>query len=304
MDATTPKYSEDRYHEMVKLLFPFLKRIGYDSYKTPYVPISGFEGDNIIERSSNLDWYKGPTLLEALDQIEKPKRPSKKPLRLPLNHVYNIGGIGSVPVGRVETGVLKPGMEVTFAPIWLNAEVKSVEMHHETLDEALPGDMVGFHVTNVPAKKPLRQGYVASNSQHDPAMKVAEFTSHVIITNHPGKIGNGYTPVIHCHTSHVAVKFAKLVTKFDWRCGKCKTLERYPEFLEQGDAGIIKMIPTKPMVVEALSDYPALGRFAVRDKRQTVAFGVIKSVTKDYKIVSKTALKKLKKKKKKKALEE
>jgi len=174
-------------------------------------------------------------------------------------------------------------------------------MHHETLDEALPGDIVGFHVTNVPAKKPLRQGYVASDSKHDPAMKVTEFTSHVVVTNYPGQIGNGYTPVLHCHTSHVAVKFAKLVTKLDWRRGV--TLEKEPEFLRQGEAGIIKMIPTKPMVVEALSEYPALGRFVVRDKHLTVAFGVIKSVIKDYSAgynkISKTALKKLLKKKKK-----
>ncbi|AET01529.1 putative protein-synthesizing GTPase [Medicago truncatula] len=277
MDATAPKYSKYRYEEFVKGFSHFLERIGYNPKKITFVPISGFEGDNLIERSSNLDWYEGPTLLEALDQINEPNRPSNKPLRLPLRDVYKIGGIGTVPVGCVETGVLKPGMMVTFAPIGLQAEVKSVQMDHTNLTEALPGDNVGFNVENVSAEH-LKRGYVVSNSKHDPAKEADNFISCVIIRNHPGQIGNGYTPVLHCHTSHTAVKFDKLLAKID-RCSG-KVIENEPKFLKNGDAGIIKMIPTKPMVVETFSNYPSLGRFAVRDIRRTVAVGVIKAVKK------------------------
>nr|AIM46986.1 translation elongation factor 1-alpha [Alphamonas edax] len=270
-------WAEARYNEIQTEVKRFLKTVGYNPDKVPFIPISGFRGDNMLERSDNLKWYKGPILVEAINLCEPPKRPNDKPLRLPLQDVYKIGGIGTVPVGRVETGVLKPGMVVTFAPAGVTTEVKSVEMHHEQLPEANPGDNVGFNVKNVSVKE-LKRGFVASDSKNDPAMGAADFLAQVIVLNHPGEIKNGYAPVLDCHTAHIACKFAEIRSKMDRRTGK--ELEKDPKTIKSGDAAMVLMQPSKPMVVESFQEYPPLGRFAVRDMRSTVAVGVIKEVNK------------------------
>merc|ERR1712134_100053 len=227
----------------------------------------------MIEKSSKMSWYKGPCLLEALDQMGPPKRPIDKPLRLPLQDVYKIGGIGTVPVGRVETGVMKPGMNVTFAPAMLTTDVKSVEMHHEALEEAKPGDNVGFNVKNISLKQ-IRRGMVCGGSKKDPPAKTDHFHAQVIILDHPNKIMAGYTPVLDCHTAHIACRFDKLITLMNKRTGA--VIEQNPKSAKSGQAVLVEMIPSKPMCVETYKDYPPLGRFAVRDMRKTVAVGVIK----------------------------
>jgi len=268
------EYDEERYKEIVSNVSEYLDKVGYKTKNMNFVPISGFEGDNIQERSENMTWYKGPTLTEALDSFKQPKRPSSKPLRLPLQDVYKIGGIGTVPVGRVETGILKPGMIITFAPKGVSAECKSVEMHHESVPEAAPGDNVGFNVKGLSVKD-IKRGFVAGNSKDDPPADTENFVAHCIIMNHPGEIKAGYAPVIDVHTAHIACKFEELVTKADRRSGK-KT-EDFPKFLKAGDAGQIKLAPSKPLCVETFAAYPPLGRFAVRDMKQTVAVGVIQT---------------------------
>jgi elongation factor 1-alpha len=277
MDDKTSNYSEARYEEIKTEVSGFIKKVGYDPAKVNFVPISGWNGDNMLEKSPNMPWYMGPTLLEALDAIQEPKRPVDRPLRLPLQDVYKIGGIGTVPVGRVETGVLKPGMVVTFAPANVTTEVKSIEMHHEQLQEAVPGDNVGFNVKNVSVKD-IRRGNVAGDSKNDPPQEVENFTAQVIILNHPGQIHAGYAPVLDCHTAHIACKFAELISKIDKRNGK--VIEDNPKHVKSGDACMAVLIPSKPMCVESYADYAPLGRFAVRDMRQTVAVGIIKSTTK------------------------
>jgi len=288
MDSTEPPYSQARFEEITKEVSNFIKKVGYNPAAVAFVPISGWHGDNMLSTSANMSWYKGweitrkegnakgTTLLDALDAIIPPTRPTDKPLRLPLQDVYKIGGIGTVPVGRVETGIIKPGMVITFAPNNLTTEVKSVEMHHEALSEATPGDNVGFNVKNVSVKD-IKRGYVASDSKNKPAFACKDFTAQVIVLNHPGQICNGYSPVLDCHTAHIACKFNEIKEKVDRRTGKA--VETNPKSIKSGDAAIVELVPSKPMCVEAFSDFPPLGRFAVRDMRQTVAVGVIKSTT-------------------------
>jgi len=288
MDTTN--WSKDRYEEIIKETTNFIKKVGYNPKTVAFVPISGFNGDNMIEASTNCPWYKGwekeskvsgthtgKTLLEAIDSIDRPERPDGKPLRLPLQDVYKIGGIGTVPVGRVETGKITPGQVITFAPAGVTTEVKSVEMHHQQLKEGKPGDNVGFNVKNVSVKE-IRRGNVAGDAKNDPPMGAESFNAQVIVVNHPGQIGAGYAPVLDCHTAHIACKFAELLQKIDRRTGK--STEDNPKFIKSGDAAMVKLIPSKPMCVEPFTAYAPLGRFAVRDMRQTVAVGVIKEVTK------------------------
>jgi elongation factor 1-alpha len=277
MDDKSVNYDEKRYKEIAEELNKFLKNVGYKTETIPFIPISGWTGDNMLERSAKMPWYKGPIMIEALDAIVPPTRPSDKPLRLPLQDVYKIGGIGTVPVGRVETGVLKPGMTVTFAPTGVTSEVKSVEMHHEQLESAGPGDNVGFNVKNVSVKD-IKRGNVAGDTKNDPPQGTESFNAQVIVLDHPNKIMAGYTPVLDCHTAHIACRFDKLLQLMDKRTGK--VIEENPAGIKSGQACIVQLVPSKPLVVEAFSSYPPLGRFAVRDMRKTVAVGVIKSVVK------------------------
>merc|ERR1719183_792123 len=277
MDDPSVNYSQERFEEIKAELTSYLKKVGYNPAKIQFIPISGWHGDNMIDRSENMKWYTGPILLDALDLINEPVRPSDKALRLPLQDVYKIGGIGTVPVGRVETGTIKAGMVVKFAPSNVTTEVKSVEMHHAQIPEGLPGDNVGFNVKNVSVKD-IRRGNVCSNSKNDPAFESKSFNAQVIVLNHPGEIQKGYTPVLDCHTAHIACRFDEMLEKIDRRSGK--KIEDAPAKIKSGDAAIVKMVPSKPMCVEPFSQYAPLGRFAVRDMRQTVAVGVIKSVEK------------------------
>jgi len=277
MDSNTVNWDQKRYEEIKREVSDYLKKIGYNPDKIPFIPISGWEGDNMLEKSDKMKWYTGPCLIDALDSLEQPKRPKDKPLRLPLQDVYKIGGIGTVPVGRVETGVLKPGMVLTFAPMNLTTECKSVEKHHTQMEEATPGDNVGFNVKNLSVKE-LRRGFVASDAKNDPAKDTENFLAQVIVLNHPGQIQNGYAPVLDCHTAHIACKFDLIESKIDRRTGK--VIEEEPKAIKTGDAALVRMVPQKPMCIEAFNVYPPLGRFAVRDMKQTVAVGVIKEVAK------------------------
>ena len=277
MDATTPPYSEQRYNDIKEELERHLtKKVGFKKDVIQYVAYSGFTGDNLTEPSDKMPWMP-KTFIQTLDNLKPPTRPTDKPLRLPLQDVYKITGIGTVPCGRVETGILKPKMIIHFAPANITTECKTVEMHHTNLEEALPGDNVGFNVKGITLKD-IKRGMVVGDSKNDPPKACASFNAQVIVMNHPNSIKAGYTPVIDIHTSHMAVRFDQMISKIDRRTGK--VTEEEPKEIKNGDAGMIKMVPTKPLVVENYAEYPPLGRFAVRDMKRTVAVGVIKAVDK------------------------
>ncbi|TLZ70282.1 MAG: translation elongation factor EF-1 subunit alpha [Methanobacteriota archaeon] len=276
MDAAKPEYSEARYNEIKTEVTALLKSVGYKVDRIPFIPISAYKGDNIVKASPKLGWWKGPTLVAALNALEVPPKPLDKPLRLPIQDVYGITGIGIVPVGRVETGVLKPNMKVAFQPADKVGEVKSIEMHHEAIAEAVPGDNVGFNVRGLD-KKDLRRGDVAGPVDHPPTV-AKSFTAQIMVLNHPSVITVGYTPVFHAHTAQVACTFEEITKSLDPRTGATK--QEKPDHIQTGDAAIVKIRPTKPMVIEKAKDFPQLGRFAIRDMGQTVAAGMCIDVEK------------------------
>jgi elongation factor 1-alpha len=271
----TIDYDEARYKEVKEQTEKLLKSVGFDTSKLLFVPTSAWEGDNVAKKSDKLKWYSGPTLLEAFDTFAVPEKPVDKPLRLPVQDVYTITGIGTVPVGRVETGVLKTGDNVTFEPAGVKGEVKTIEMHHEQISEAKPGDNVGFSVRGV-NKQDIKRGDVVGSTSNPPTV-AKEFKAQIIVLHHPNVVTKGYTPVFHCHTAQIACKIAEIEKKIDPKTGS--TIKENPDFIKTGDAAIIKCVPNKPFVIENSKDFPELARFAIRDMGQTVAAGVCLEVT-------------------------
>jgi len=264
------KYDEAKFNALKDDVSALIRTVAYKPKEIDFIPISAFEGDNITKASENTKWYKGPSLVEALQKLSPPDKPTKLPLRVPVQDVYSITGVGTVPVGRVETGVMKRGDNVIFEPPGASGEVKSIEMHHEMLEQAEPGDNVGFNVRGV-GKNDIRRGDVAGHTKNPPSV-AKEFTAQIVVLQHPGVITVGYTPVFHCHTAQVACTFMELQKKLDPATGQTK--EENPDFLKTGDAAFVVVKPTKPMVIEKIKDIPHMGRFAIRDMGQTVAAGM------------------------------
>jgi len=273
MDAV--KYDQKRFEEVKKDLSGLLQMVGYKPAEILFIPTSALAGVNVSKKAAETPWYTGPSLLEALDTLKEPEKPIDKPLRLPIQDAYSISGIGTVPVGRVETGVMKKGMKVSFMPANKEGEVKSIEMHHEEIPQALPGDNVGFNVRGI-AKGDIRRGDVCGPADAPPTV-ADEFTAQIVVLQHPSAITVGYTPVFHCHTTQTACTFVELQKKLDPRTGQTK--EENPTFLKSGDAAIVKLKPTKPMVIENVKELPQLGRFAIRDMGSTIAAGMCIAIT-------------------------
>ena len=263
-------YDESRYKEVKEDVENLLRGVGYKLEDVKVLPISAYKGDNIVKKSENMSWYTGQTLIEALDNIKPITRPMDKPLRLPVQDVYSITGVGTVPVGRVETGVMKQNQAVVIMPAGIKAEIKSIEMHHQPLPEAKAGDNIGFNLRGV-GKGDIKKGDVVCDPSN-PATVAEEFTAQIIVLNHPTVIAPGYTPVFHIHTAQVTCTITEIIKKMDPKTGQ--VVQEKPEYIKTGDAAVIKVKPTKPVVIEKQSDFPQLARFAIRDMGQTVAAGV------------------------------
>ena len=272
----TVGYSEDRYNEVKEAVSALLKMVGYKLDGVNFIPTSALFGANISEHSKDTPWYKGPTILEGLDLFVAPEKPTGLPLRIPVQDAYTISGIGTVPVGRVETGTMKPGDKITFMPSGATGEVKSIEMHHEEIPEAVPGDNIGFNVRGI-GKKDVRRGDVVGPASNPPTV-ADEFTAQIVVLQHPSAITAGYTPVFHCHTAQTACTFLSIDKKLDPRTGQ--VAEENPTFIKAGDAAIVTIKPTRPMVIESYKEIPQLGRFAIRDMGATIAAGMCISTKK------------------------
>ncbi len=271
MDAVG--YKEEEYKKVKQAAIDLLKGIGYKTDEIVFLPGSGYAGDNITKKSENTPWYNGPTLIEIINSFKVPPKPSDKPLRLPIQDVFTVTGHGTVPVGRVETGVMKPGETVVVMPSGAKGEVKKIEMHHQELKQANPGDNVGFNLKGVD-KKDIKRGDVIGPSSNPPTV-ADEFTAQVVVLNHPTAISVGYTPVMHIHTAQFAGKVIEIVEKKDPKSGQSAGK---PDFIKTGDVAVVKIKPLKPMVIEKFQDFAPLGRFAIRDMGQTVAAGVVLEV--------------------------
>jgi len=277
MDDAQVKYSEERFNEVKSQVSGLLKQVGFSIDKTPILPVSGWKGDNLIDKG-NLGWHKGPTIYEALDSFEIEAPPVDKPLRLPLQDVYSITGVGTVPVGRVETGTFKVGDTVSIMPGNHLAEVKSIETHHTPIQEAKAGDNIGFNLRGID-KGTIRRGDVIG-SKDNPATVVKEMTAQIIVVHHPTAIAPGYTPVIHAHTAQAAATITELISKLDPRTGA--PIEEKPKSLKTGDAAIVKIQPLRPLCIETFKEFPELGRFALRDMGTTIAAGVVKEINAEW----------------------
>jgi elongation factor 1-alpha len=269
------EFSQQKYEDVKKAVGDLLKSFGFKPDQINFIPYSAIEGSNVKTKSPKTPWYTGPSLLEALDLLKVPEKPTDKPLRLPIQDVFSISGFGTVPVGRIESGILKAGDQIVIMPGGVKTEVKSIEMHHQQLQKAEPGDNVGFNVKGI-EKKDIKRGDVVGHANNPPTV-VSEFKAQVVVLHHQNVIARGYTPVFHIHTAQIACTFTDILERKDPKTGQ--TVEQNPQTIKTGDVAIVKIKPTKPIALEKFSDFKPLGRFAIRDMGETIGAGIILDVT-------------------------
>ncbi|HIG96118.1 TPA: translation elongation factor EF-1 subunit alpha [Candidatus Woesearchaeota archaeon] len=274
MDISGVDWSETRFNKVKDEVTALLKSVGYKTDQIPFIATASFPGHNVTKPSDKMPWFKGKTLLETINGLNPPEKPTQLPFRMPIQDVYNITGIGVVPVGRIETGILKVNDKVIIVPgregKGVPGEVKSIEMHHEQLAMAEPGDNVGLSVRGI-GKKDITRGDVMGHPATPPTV-ATEFTAQLVVLNHPTVITKGYTPVFHIHTAQVACQFIEIEKKLNPATGE--VLATNPDFIKNGDAAIVKIKPIQPLVIEKQKEIPQLSRFAIRDSGATVAAGM------------------------------
>ena len=268
------QYKEDRFKKVKEEVGQLLSAVGYKLDKIQFLACAGLKGDNIVKKSENMPWYTGPTVIEQFDLFPMPEAPTNLPMRMPVQDVYEITGIGTVPVGKVETGIMKVGQKVKIVPgrtgKGIEGEVKTIEMHHEAITTADAGDNVGINIRGV-GKKDIARGDVICDAAN-PISVVEEFTAMITIINHPTVLAKGYTPVFHVHTAQVPCQFVELLEQIDPRTGQ--VIKEHPDFLKNGDLAKVKIKPQGNLALETQKANPFMSRFAVRDAGQTVAAGV------------------------------
>jgi len=273
-------YAEDAFKNVKEQMSTLMKTVGYKPDEIKFIPIASLPGDNVFNKTDKMPWYSGPTLVEAINGLNPPDKPTHLPLRLPIQDVYNITGIGVVPVGRVETGVMKIGDKVIVVPgrdgKGVIGECKTIEMHHEMMKSAEPGDNIGFNVRGI-GKKDIARGDVLGHADSPPTI-ATEFTAQIVVLNHPTVMTIGYTPVFHIHTAQVACQIVAIEKKLNPATGE--TLEENPDFIKNGDAAIVRIRPVSALVIEPQGEIPQMARFAIRDSGTTVAAGMCMSLVK------------------------
>ena len=273
-------YSEESYKNACEKGEKLIRSVGYKADAVPFVPVSGWKGDNLVKRSENMPWYKGKTLLEVFDDFKISEKPIGKPLRVPIQDVYTITGVGTVPVGRVETGTMKVADKIIIMPSGAVGEIKSIETHHTQMPTAEAGDNIGFNLRGID-KKDVKRGDVLGTPDAPPQV-AKEFLAHIIVIHHPTAIAPGYTPVMHCHTAQVAATISEFISRINPATGAAE--EESPKFLKVGDSAIVKIRPVRPIPIEAFKEFPEMGRFALRDMGATIAAGVVKQITEEHKV--------------------
>ena len=284
-------WSETRFNEIKEEMVKMITQAGFKPKKVPVIPYSGFKGENLVEPTDKMPWYKGwsanitkdevktgVTLLDALESLAKPpKREVDKKVRIPVNGVYKIKGVGDVITGRIEQGTLNAGDVVGVCPRNISGiKVFSIEMHHKSWPNAGPGDNIGMNLKGLDKGNMPKVGDCIFVEKENQLFPVESFIAQVAVQDHPGQLKPGFSPLVHVRTAKSACKMDKIVWKMGKKTGNEK--QENPPFLEMGESAEVEFIPKQPMYLESFDECPGLGRVAVMDSNNLVMLGKVMSV--------------------------